>query len=377
MSIKINIIFSTAMYGNQRLATTPTHPHETMSHQQWPSTKRSFRHIDDDTHPVQRYHMKTMQACWPGKPYVQKCGAGYFVQNNEINAALRERQRGFVSRDHASVMLPFSSESSNEGDVVHDSEEQEGADNEMEQEKTQEAEVDPSEAKTTVPEPLAVQPTEDDITAMLRSLRDSRNAGEAEASIKALVRSTDSRVIKSVKVRKSVTTKIVRQGGVFAIIVALEKWHEKSEGFAYHALTLLVSISKFVAKSRKSIATIGCKTVLDTAKMYQDDYFMRGNILALLQNLSNEKDKSTKQEVAADEYIDCVVETMKKWPDDSYIQSCGCDYFARIGKMEGMTAQLRAKRIGSLMGEVLDNFHEVDANVYSRARNVMEMIHVG
>jgi hypothetical protein len=356
--------------------------------------------------------MKTMQA-WPDKPYIQKCGAGYFVRINDIKAALRDRNEGSVSGDCASVMLPYSSESNIVGDVVQDSEKQEGQDNkleqekpqetdmepseanatvsaalavqptkdkmnnEMEQERPQEAELEPSEAKTTVPAPLAVQPTEDDITAMLRSLRDSRNAEEAKASIKALVRSTDSRVIKSAKVRKSVTAKIVRQGGVAAIIVALEKWHEKSEDFSYHALTLLVSISKFVAKSRKSIATIGCKTVLDMAKSYQDDYFMRGNILALLQNLSNEKDESTKQEVAADEYIDCVVETMKKWPDDSYIQSCGCDYFARIGKMEGMTARLCAKRIGSLMGEVLDNFHEVDDNVYGRARNVMNVIHVG
>jgi hypothetical protein len=339
--------------------------------------------VDDETTKQQvssdqyiDHVIKTMQD-WPDKPYIQKCGAGYFVRLNEIKAALRERKGGSVSEDCASVMLPYSSESNNEGDVVQDSEKQEGHDIEMEQEKPQETDMDPSEANATVSAALAVPPTGDDINAMLRSLRDSRNAEEAEASIKALVRSTDSRVMKSAKVRKSVTTKIVRQGGVATIIVALEKWHEKSEDFSYYALTLLVSISKFVAKSRKSIATLGCKTVLDTAKSYQDDYFMRGNILALLHNLSYEKDKSTKQEIAADEYIDCVVETMKKWPDDSYIQSCGCDYFARIGKMEGMTALLCAKRIGSLMGEVLDNFHEVDDNVYGRARNVLDMIHVG
>lgn len=366
----------------------------------------------------------TMQA-WPSKPYIQNCGASYFVRINQIQAELREEdsvtessnvqegedivQEGQEKIIEEEVKLkdvdlgqseapPDSSEENlvepGEEPTCEEAEVQvvvEPEDGLTREETEVQVAVKPEDGVTGegadvevvaeapdsgAAEPPVEPPTEAEIAIMLRKLRDSGNVQEAEACIKELEKSTDSRIIDSPKVRKRYTTKVEQQNGVATIIIALEKWHEKSEIFSYHAISLLVSLSKFVGKSRRSIAVIGCKTVLDTAKTFQDDYFMRGNILALLQNLSNVKDQSIKQEVAAEEYIDCVVETMEKWPKDGYIQSCGCDYFSRIGKMEGMVATFRRKEIDSLMGEVLDNFQDVDDDdVLARATNVMNMIH--
>eukprot|EP00980_Cylindrotheca_fusiformis_P013209 scaffold3359_cov123-Cylindrotheca_fusiformis.AAC.13 len=315
----------------------------------------------------------TMHA-WPDKVYIQKCGASYFVRLNEILSDLRDGS-GEEPKPKIATEIGIEAKSSVGDEVSHT---KESADEREEMKSTLQKDNEllvgnsDAEGSLTPIDP----PSDGEILVMLRALRDSSNVQEATDSVKELARITDSRFIQDTHERGRVANGIVRHSGVAVLIVALEKWHKESANFSYYAVVVLVSISKFGAKSCRSIAKIGCKTVLDTAKTYEDDFFMRANILALLQNLSNVKDTAIKEEVASSECIDCVVETMKKWPMDSFIQSCGCDYFARIGNLDGMPMLFKNKKIGFLIGEVFDNFLEVnDDSVYESAKKAAIVIH--
>ncbi|KAL3938771.1 MAG: hypothetical protein SGBAC_006380 [Bacillariaceae sp.] len=302
--------------------------------------------------------VQTMQK-WPDKAYIQKCGAGYFVRINMMQAEEKE---------NAKLKEEEQAKDSEEVPVV--------AVKEVPKIEAKAATQTLGGKPPVAPQQGEIPPSEEEVAKMLRKLRDTRNGESAAEAVKTLVRATDSRLIKSVADRKNVAERIVRMNGVAAIILALEKWFAKSENFAYYAMTVLVSVSKFAGGSRQTIATIGCKTVLDTAGRYADDYYIRGNVLFLLQNLANHKHAGTKYEVAESDCIDCVVDTMQRWPDDESIQHCGCDYFARIVSISGMPAKLHAREIDVLLLGVMDTFQQKqNEKICDKARAVMDKIH--
>ena len=111
-------------------------------------------------------------------------------------------------------------------------------------------------------------PTKDDIKTMLRTLRDSNTASDAEDAMKDLYDAINEE-------KKSVTKAIVEQHGVGIILVALAKWYKDSENVARVAIRSLVTITCYQSSTTEHIATVGISQILTTANQNRDNLNIR------------------------------------------------------------------------------------------------------
>jgi len=219
---------------------------------------------------------------------------------------------------------------------------------------------------------VSVGPTDEEIDNLLRNLRNSNTIGESVKAMKTLRDLVATAKVTDEEESKAAAETITRLDGVGTIIVALKEWHTQSTDFCRYALGSLCNITCHVPTSKQSIVRIGgIKTILAASKKGCDKCL--ANAVGVLGNIAKVEDGKYLEEVATDECIDVVMKKMKKWPNDTYIQECGCNYFFYIREVDGIKSKLRSKNICSLLKNVVDNFHGKDQNVYQYAKEALDV----
>jgi hypothetical protein len=192
---------------------------------------------------------------------------------------------------------------------------------------------------------------------MLSQLLKSMTIEEAESAMRELLDSIES---SSSSNRKRLVQVLVRHNGSAAIVVALEKYFQFSQDFCLAALSVLVNITYYEPqKSNPILVGIGgIHTLLRTSTFYNmQDVAMVSDTVELLCNFATLSE--TRPEVATEECIDFVFQAMLAFPEDEDTQLEGCEYFLAIGELSPKTKELvKSKRIGSLLGNALDNFQD-------------------
>lgn len=119
----------------------------------------------------------------------------------------------------------------------------------------------------------------------------------------------------------------------------------------------------------------GIPTVLATAKKHKYVHRVIANVVGLLSNLvlSNVVDIRTKEEVARDDCIDIVVESLKMWPDNRFTLRRGCKYIYNIAEVVGTKRKLRGKGICSILGNVIDTYIDYDDDLYQKANKALDI----
>ena len=210
-------------------------------------------------------------------------------------------------------------------------------------------------------------PTKDDIKTMLRTLRDSTTASDAEDAMKDLYDAINEE-------KKSVTKAIVEQHGVGIILVALAKWYKDSENVARVAIRSLVTITCYQSSTTEHIATVGISQILTTANQNRDNLNIRQHTVSVLVNLVLACTEETiSSEVATDECIDMVMKTMKKWPEDPQIQRTGAKYFLIISKIETIRERANQARVLPVLANAVEVFRTGTKEHYRLACDAAKM----
>lgn len=208
----------------------------------------------------------------------------------------------------------------------------------------------------------------------LRNLRDSKTVATATEAIKALFRKVGSDDV-SAKKQEIAARTIVQWEGVGTILFALKDWHLQSSEFARLAIGTLTHLTYYFNEVQRVLVRFGgVNTMLDAAKKHDTVMLVRSNVVGLLSNFSATDDYEAREEVATEECIEVVLETMKSWPNDNYVQTAGCDYFHNISVVDGMKTNLRNnKKICSIFGKIIDNFFDSNDEVYEAAKSAFDM----
>lgn len=204
---------------------------------------------------------------------------------------------------------------------------------------------------------LSSQKEEDDdeIDRTIEKLNKAKTIKGAKAAIKALYK-----LMGNDTTEKDTAEKLASSNyGVGALIRAIEKWHTRSSTFSKRAIGCLVQLTYFADSSMEFIVkTGGLETALAAAKKHSTKCMVRSHVLGLLINLANQE--GTKRHVTSDECLTMVIDTMKRWPKDEFIQDGGSLYFYKLLQMKDMKPKLREKKIGSILAAVIDNFRTND-----------------
>jgi hypothetical protein len=198
--------------------------------------------------------------------------------------------------------------------------------------------------------------TEKQVNDMLRKLRRAGSIEQAIEAVKELYKPLDTESEK--ELRRDAAHKIAQFDGVGNSLIALEKWHAQSQEFSYLVFQLLIRITAFVPSTKTFIVNSGgISTIIDAVRQHDEsDYLFKSSALGLLCNLSLEVDDPAKVEVASEECVDLVIETMKGWPEKEYAQKRGCIYFYEVGQIDEVKDLLHKKRVGLQILDALDNF---------------------
>jgi hypothetical protein len=223
---------------------------------------------------------------------------------------------------------------------------------------------------TSIVVKLSTSPTEEHIRTLLRNLRSSDSVDQAVESMRALRKPLASDVDHEIK---NATAIIVSElNGPAVILMALKEWYSQSQDFSNLAIRTLIQITCFVSKTRRFIAESGgIRTLVVTAKAFPGDYRINASAVGLFTNLS--MSESSRFDLAIEDCIDMVTDAMKKWPDDVYLQRCGCIYFSNICTIEQVQDRLHRKKVGILLSNLLENFYfkEGSDDIYEIARDAL------
>eukprot|EP00980_Cylindrotheca_fusiformis_P012310 scaffold3015_cov122-Cylindrotheca_fusiformis.AAC.5 len=214
--------------------------------------------------------------------------------------------------------------------------------------------------------------TEKQINDMLRKLRRAATVDMAIEAIREIYKPLNTESEKSM--RRDAASKIARFDGVGNSLIALEKWYTESQEFSYLVFQLLIRITFFVPSTKSFIVNSGgISTIVDAVKQHEesDDYLFKSSALGLLCNLSLDVEDHTKAEVASEECVDLVIETMKRWPEKEYAQKRGCIYFYEVGQLDEVHDLLHEKRVGLLFLDTLDRFRGSNKDVYKWASQAL------
>lgn len=219
--------------------------------------------------------------------------------------------------------------------------------------------------------------TKEQINAMLRKLRNSSNIDQAVCAMKALHDEIMDTNEKDLDGCKAAAKLIVELEGVGTIHAAMKDWNAQSEEFSRFALGSFVQLTHFVETTRKTLPRLGTiKTILEAAKKHKDNGMVISHAVGLISNIADTNDTETKEEVAIKVCIKLVLETMKKWPNDAYIQTVGCDYFKYISTVDNIKGKLRGKGICVVLAAVIDKFLDSDDDekkeTYNSAKQALD-----
>ena len=162
------------------------------------------------------------------------------------------------------------------------------------------------------------------------------------------------------------------QDGVAMILIALTRWYDKCEDMANLAIRSLVCITYYEDSSKQQLATIGISQILETANRYCESYSVRLHTVSLLGNLACTGEEMA-MEVATDECIDIVMETMKKWPEDPYSQRSGVRYLQYIGEIEVIKERVKQLKVLSVLAHAADISRNGAEEDYKRACDTAKM----
>ena len=228
--------------------------------------------------------------------------------------------------------------------------------------------VIPSSSSPERQENQASAPTKDEIKAMLCKLRDSKTASDAEDAMEAL----DGAVDEKKSTAKSAAKLIVEQHGVGMILIALTKWYKEKKEVAKFAISSLLNITFYQKSSKEQVAALGISQILATASRYSDDMCIQQYTVALLGNLANISIEETILEVATDECIDLVMETMKK-SEHPYTQRVGVSYLRNIGDTANIKERVKQANILSVLGNAADISRKGTKKDYESASKAVKM----
>jgi hypothetical protein len=227
-----------------------------------------------------------------------------------------------------------------------------------------------SPLKTNSPKPSAAG---DQVRSVLRDLRTSQTIEKALEAIKNLYSKLTSGEKKQINMK--IAEAITQWNGCGAILMALKDWHSESHDFCCRSIRSLVLITANVPIAKKNVVELGgVRTILKAAEKYPTDYFLRSNSVGLLHNLGMGVDDTIRKEIASEECLDLVIQTMKHWPDDKYTQKRGIKYLLAIGRMddEQATLTLQKKRVGLLFVNALDRFRNTNVEVKIIAQDALQ-----
>eukprot|EP00980_Cylindrotheca_fusiformis_P011520 scaffold2708_cov119-Cylindrotheca_fusiformis.AAC.8 len=216
---------------------------------------------------------------------------------------------------------------------------------------------------------------EEEVKNTLRMLRKSKGVREASDAIMTLEK-FDCYEDYDEDARLSAAQTIFRNGGIGAILLAFEKYHSKSDCVAEYAIRTLVCVSNCVQESVTSIINFGgLQTAMAAATSKKlklaDHNGFRSHLIGLVANLSSTTDLEAKLEVATEDCVDFVISTMKKWPNDTYVQKEGCSYFLNISTLnQDIRTMVRGKRVLPIIGAAMETLGEDDRD-YKIACQVM------
>jgi hypothetical protein len=213
----------------------------------------------------------------------------------------------------------------------------------------------------------------DRVRSVLRDLRTSQTSKMALQAIKNLYGMLTSGEKKQINIQ--IAEAITQWNGCGAILMALKDWHSESHDFCCRSIRSLVLITANVPIAKQKVVELGgVRTLLKAAEKHPTDYFLRSNSVGLLHNLGMGVDDAIRREVASEECLDLVIQTMKQWPDDKYTQKRAIKYLLAIGRMndEQATLTLQKKRVGLLFVNALDRFRYTNIEVKIIAKDALQ-----
>jgi hypothetical protein len=217
------------------------------------------------------------------------------------------------------------------------------------------------------------EPTEKEIEVMLRKLRNCDSVAGVEKVIETIAELLDNLSDPNPESHQGAAEKVVSLDGVGTILFALTWWHVHSEVVSAFSIRSLLSIAFYSPKTRESIIKFGgIKTILAATRSHPDVFSVRVDTVALLNYLTLVENERLIQEVATDDCIDTVIQTMKNWSDCAYAQKSGYDYFYNIRQVKGIKAKLRSKKIRSVLETVIDDFDGKDDRICHEAKEVRD-----